>query len=401
MNKILKCRRLNGVKIMKELIEFIMCGREGDKCSPYKLTASIERQKLLLLINARPLDIESIARRLDLGVEEVTKHLDELLYCGLIKEENGFYRPAFPIFTVADQKILTPLLNELVDDVVEVVKSWLPKIREVLIDVTVIKRGLEFPDLDYIVVGALTLDYEGLNVLSEERLLVKSKAMPGGGEYIFSGFEGELLKLKKSVMWGHSAVFGGYWFNTHGSLPPVGVRLAFPDLAWLWYAQGVKPDEITHKMIELGRILEVLAERDLSFEELRRELGMDIFTLAINLTLLSSTGYVKPINLNCWRLTAPVLMAKDYEAIKSISKALLKDIAVIFKKKLYKIIEVYKETSPAKNEIPLEEAFNPIYHLIFEQALNKLLAEGVIVSPKERIDGGKYSAFLIVLQPSK
>jgi len=65
--------------------------------------------------------------------------------------------------------------------------------------------------------------------------------------------------------------------------------------------------------------------------------------------------------------------------------------------KLHKIREVYVKTSPAKNNIPLEEAFNQIYHLVFGQALNKLITKDIINEPIEKIDKGKYSAFLIIL----
>ncbi len=381
-------------------IQFVMCGSEGERCNPYELTAPIERQKLLLLINARPLGIEDIARRLNLTVEEVARHLEEFLKCGLVKEENGLYRPAFAIFTVEDQKILMPLINKLASDTVEVVKHWLPRVHKMLNGVTVMRRGLRFPDLEYIAVGALALDYEGLDVLSEEGLIVKSKKMPGGGDYIFVGFEAGLLDLRKTWMWGHHSIFGKYWFNTHGALPPTGSRIAFPDLAWLWYAQGVDLNTIISKMVEIGRVLEALVEEDLSFEDLRKELNVDNLTLAIDLSLLLSIGYVKLVDRRRWRLTIPVLTAKDYDIIKEVSKAMLKDIAARFKMKLHSIRKVYEKTSPAKNGIPLEEAFNPIYHLVFGQALDELIAKNIIIKPRERINGGKYSAFLVIL-PNK
>ncbi len=383
--------------MVEKLIEFAMCGSEGERCNPYELTASIERQKLLLLINAEPQSIEDIAQRLNLAVEKVAEHLEELLQCGLIREENGFYRPAFAIFTVEDQKTLMPLINELVSDIIEVIGHWLPKIREVLNSFTVVRRSLRVPYLEYIIVGALALDYEGLDVLSEEGLIVKSKKMPGGGNYIFTCFERGFLNLRRTWMWGHHSVFGRYWFNTHGSLPPRGPRIAFPDLAWLWYAQGVDLDTIGSKMVEIGSILEALVWRDLSSKDLRSELGIDSLTLAIDLSLLLSINYVKLIDRDLWRLGIPVLTVEDYSAVKEVSKMMLKDIADRFKRKLRRIKEVYERTSPARNGIPLEEAFNQVYHLVFGQALDELIAENIITEPMKRIDGGKYSAFLIVL----
>ena len=341
--------------------------------------------------------IEDIARRLNLALEEVAEHLEELLECGLVKEENGLYRPAFAIFTVEDQKVLMPLINELVGDTVEVVKHWLPRVRGMLSSVTVVRRGLRFPDLEYIVIGALALDYEGLDVLSEEGLIVKSKRMPGGGDYIFAGFEAGFLNLRGAWTWGHHSAFGKYWFNTHGKLPPAGPRIAFPDLAWLWYVQGVNLDTIVSKMVEIGGILEALVERDLSFRELQKELGIDSLTLAVDLSLLLSINYARLTDRSNWRLAIPVLTVEDYETVKDTSRMLVKDIAARFRVKLHRIREVYGKTSPARNGIPLEEAFNQVYHLVFGQALDELIAENIITEPSERIDGGKYSAFLVIL----
>jgi len=382
----------------ERLIEFVMCGSAGEKCNPYELTSPVERQKLLLLINTRPLSIEDIAKRLGLTVEEVANNLKELLRCGLVEKEkeDETYRPAIAIFTIEDQKMLMPLINELVSDTVEAVKHWLPKIRETLNSITVVRRGLRFPDLEYIVVGALALDYEGLEVLSGEGLVVKSKKMPGGN-YVFAGFEKGLISLRNASVWGHSDTFGRYWFNTHGRLPPRWPRLAFPDLAWLWYGQGVGLDTIASKMVEIGRILEALVEKDLSFKDLREKLGVDSLTLAIDLSLLLTIKYVEPMSRNTWRLAIPVFMPEDYEVVRSVARAMLKDIANKLKTKMNRVREVYAKTSPAKNGVPLEEAFNPIYHIVFGQALDKLIAKGDITEPVERIDGGRYSAFLIIL----
>ncbi len=54
-------------------------------------------------------------------------------------------------------------------------------------------------------------------------------------------------------------------------------------------------------------------------------------------------------------------------------------------------------TSPARNGIPLEEAFNQVYHIVFGRVLSKLIDEGIIRGPPERVDGGRYSAFMVIL----
>jgi len=91
---------------MGELIEFAMCGSEGREFNSYELVRPIERQRILLLINAEPLDVESVAKELNMSTECVVQHLEELKRCGLVREGGGLYRPSFAIFTLDDQRVL-------------------------------------------------------------------------------------------------------------------------------------------------------------------------------------------------------------------------------------------------------------------------------------------------------
>ncbi|NPA23678.1 MAG: hypothetical protein GXO23_05235 [Crenarchaeota archaeon] len=382
----------------ERLVEFAMCGREGKECRPYKLTAPIEVQKILLSINSEPASAEYIARRLGISVNDVMRHIEKLLRCGLVREEDGRFRPGFAIFTVKDQEILLPLIYELTSDVVHVVEQWLPEIRRVIDNLAMVKRGLQFRDLEYIVVGALTLDYEGLEVLSEEGLIIKSRKMLGDGEYIFVGFEKGPLNPRAIPIWGHGSIFGKYWFNTHGNIPPTGIRLAFPDLAWLWDAQGVESNIVDNRMIEIGMIMETLAEEDLSFRDLEEKLNIDPSYLTLDLTLLLSIRYIALLDMRKYRINIPVLTDDDYASLRDLSRKVLRNIAQIFRSKFEKIRETYNKTTPARNAVPLEEAFNQIYHIIFGRALNELVRRNMIAGPSERPDGGKYSAFIIVLE---
>ncbi|NPA99763.1 MAG: winged helix-turn-helix transcriptional regulator [Crenarchaeota archaeon] len=383
--------------MMEKLIEFAMCGREGEKCRPYKLTAPLERQRILLLINSEPANAEHIAERLGISVNDVMKHIEELLRCGLVIEEDGKFRPGFAIFTVKDQEVLLPLIYELTNDVINIIKQWLPEVHKALKNLTIVRRGLQFRELEYITVGALTLDYEGLEVLSEEGLIMKSRKMPGDGEYIFVGFERGPLNPREIPIWGHGSIFGKYWFNTHGNIPPTGIRLAFPDLAWLWDAQRVEIDMVNNRMIEIGMIIETLAEEDLSFRDLQKKLNIDPSLLMLDLALLLSIRYVTLLDMKKYRINIPVLTSEDYTSIRDLSRKILRNIAQIFKSKSDKIRETYSKTTPARNNIPLEEAFNQIYHIIFGRALNELIEKNIIAGPGERPDGGRYSAFMIVL----
>ncbi len=375
-----------------------MCGSTGRECNPYDVTRPVEVQRILLLINSEPLSANTISARTHIPLGKVMEYLEKLVRCGLVREENGLYKPAFPIFTLRDQRILQPLIDCMVDIVVEAVKNSRTELERTISGLSIVKRGLRFIDLEYIIVGAITLDYEGLNVLEKEGLIVKSKKMPGGGEYIFAGFEVGLLDLKEKWMWGHSGFFGKYWFSSHGKLPRKGRRKAFPDLAWSWYEWGLSVSEIESKMIMLGRILELLLYEDYTFNKLVMELNIDKQSLATDLTLLLTLGYVVVDDKLLWRLNSPVFTREDYENIKSFSRHLLETIASRFKGKRSIIKEYYEKTMPARNGIPLQEAFNQIYHLVFGKALTRLIEEGVINEPPLRLDGAKYSVFIIILE---
>jgi hypothetical protein len=54
----------------------------------------------------------------------------------------------------------------------------------------------------------------------------------------------------------------------------------------------------------------------------------------------------------------------------------------------------YQETAPARNGIEIREAFNPIYHAIFEQSLRLLMEQGAIPWPKRHADGARYAIWV-------
>ena len=150
-------------------------------------------------------------------------------------------------------------------------------------------------------------------------------------------------------------------------------------------------------MNAIGGVLEVLVYEDLTFKDIQNKLHINELDLAMDLSLLLALGYITILDRRLWRLNIPVFTSEDYEKVKSISRSILKAIANEFKSKLNTIKECYSKTSPARNDIPLEEAFNQVYHLIFERALNKLIEDNVIKEPLLRPDGGRYSTFIIIL----
>lgn len=375
----------------RNLIQFSMCGRAG-KYYPYEAVKPENRQRTLLLINSKPLKVNQIAGRLEFDKEEIIESLMALKKCGLVKDAEGRYSPSFAIFTRKDQNILKALLEELSIDVKEIVEKRVGELRKLISDLECTKKGSRFPDLDYIVIGALTLDYKGLQVLHREKLLLYGKKMPGNSNYIFSGFESGLINLKESWMWGHNSSFGKYWFSTHGKLPPDGSREAFPDLAWRW-DKHTDSKEIDRVMKRIGKLLELLSEHNLSLSDLNKIVRNNKEKLLTELTLLLTLEYIVEEEKK-WKTNRPFLTTSDLKKIRSFSESTLKYISKFLRAKQSRMIELYVQTSPSKNGIPFKEAFNPLYHLIFERALDLLIASKVINSPPLRKDKGRYSPFV-------
>lgn len=376
---------------MERPLRFSMVGSSGS-INPYEVVRPVSRRKILVLINRENLGLEEIAEKLNLNLEEVKRDVEALKEAGLVKEVQGRLSPNFAIFTLEDYDVLKPSLDRLSLGVKGIVERRMSEVRMLIKELKHVKRGLFFPDVEYIIVGAITLDYMGLEVLSREGLLVFGKDMPGGGRYVFTGSEWP-VRIEEAWMWGHEDTTpSGYWFCTHGKLPPNAPRMAFPDLAWRWIPH-IGYNGALRRLDAIGEVLELLLEEDLSTRDLSGRIGRSEEELIVELSLLWVLDYVVPVGER-WRLNRPFFTAVDLRRVKEVSYSILGEIAGLLKNEVSKIKEAYVRTSPWRNKIPFEEAFNYLYHIVFENALDVMIKEGVLTEPPLRIDGGKYSPFV-------
>lgn len=382
-----------GVLLEENRVQFAMCGSSG-KYSPYKTVESLNTQSVLLLVNSAPCNTEKITKELDLGKKEIDRILESLSRQGLIEEAEGRYFPTFAIFTLRDQSFLKPLVKEISLGVKEIIEKRMPEVRDLISELECSKRGLKYPDLSYILIGAMTLDYGGLRVLRKEKLLLPGKKMPGDGNYIFSGLESGFMNLKEGWMWGHNFGFGKYWFSSHGKVPRRGFRMTFPDIAWEW-TEHAEQKVITDEMEKIGEILEALSREDLSTRDLEARTNRDSARLLAELTLLLTLGYTS-IEDKKWKINKPFFSNDDLERIDKLSEPIVKDIAEYFKRQKPQILRVYVQTSPSKNKVTFEEAFNLLYHLIFERTLNTLIESKLLKRPPIGQDKARYSSFTAI-----
>ncbi|MCI2425505.1 winged helix-turn-helix domain-containing protein [Candidatus Acetothermia bacterium] len=374
-------------------LQFSLCGSYGrdDELDPYLVCAPPVRQEVLGLINLNPLTTDEIAARLGLPQEEVTKHLGALEKAGLVEQTSHRYKPNFAVFTVQDQQRLEPLLAEMAGLFREAVRDNMDIIRSAYAASGFSKHGFSFADLAYVLVGAYILDYGGL-ALRDAGLLIASKEMPGGS-YVFTGFEGDLRNLRASWMWGHAFAFGPFTFFSHGELPTEGGRLCFPDKAWRWWGEGRSEQEVTRTMEELGRILVALYDAPTKLDKLVGRTGLEPGKLAEHLGLLTELEYVEEKDI--WCSLCPVVDDTAEAQIRRMVQEIWAGLLALAVRPYWGALShLYWETAPARNGIDLREAFNPIHHVIFEQALRLLMERDDIPWPKCHADGARYAVWI-------
>jgi DNA-binding transcriptional ArsR family regulator len=377
-------------------IQFALCGsyKADDDLNPYKVTEPDVCQEILSAINQKPRAPEEIAATTKLSPEEVGNHLMAMVKAGLVRQLDNCYKPTFAIFTTHDQERLKPLIDELSRSFAKIVQENMNMVHRAYEQCNFSDHGFSFDDLAYILVGAYTLDYGGLKALSQADLLIPSREMPGG-HYVFTGFEGEIINLRAKWQWGHNALFGRFTFSGHGEVPAQGGRNAFPEQAYTWqYAEGWSEEDVIKTMEEIGEILVALYEHPLGIEELVVQTGINEERLHEHLELLRKLEYHRADG-ELFVSSCPVVVKESADHIQKLVEQLqAKLITEVLKPSWERIQNIYKKTAPANNEIDVREAFNMIYHLMFEQALRLLLEQGTIPWPKHHADGVRYAIWI-------
>jgi len=147
-------------------------------------------------------------------------------------------------------------------------------------------------------------------------------------------------------------------------------------------------------MEEIGEVLVAVYQHPLGIEGLAAQTGIREERLQEHLKLLQELEYIGADG-ELFVSSCPVVGKEAEECIdKLVGQLQAKLIAEIVRPNWERMHDIYKGTAPAGNEIDIRESFNPIYHLIFEQALRVLLEQGAIPWPKRHVDGARYAVWI-------
>lgn len=396
----------------QELLAFILCGSYSSQTelNPFAVASGEQRQQILLLLNRDPRSAPQLSRELGLSERETREHLSALQRCGLIEESQGCFVPTFPIFTAEDQEKLHPWVDRLAEEFAGLIDANIDRIRAVYEACSFSRAGFPFEAVNYLLVAAYIFDYGGLWALGRAGLLKTEKEMPGG-RYVFAAMERGVLapRLRASWqwMWGHADQFNGFAFFSHGQLPAAGGRIAFPDLARRWRAEGRSPAELRRIMQEIGRILLALYKYGnvpspnppISQFKIEKEAAVR------HIQLLKRLGYVEEQPQGGLRTACPVVDEEDSRRLWALVDELQAKLIEEALEPAWNSLErLYAETAPYRHRISLSESFNLLYHVTFDRACQRLLEGGRITWPKRRPDGARYAIWMTwdsTLSPSQ
>lgn len=58
------------------------------------------------------------------------------------------------------------------------------------------------------------------------------------------------------------------------------------------------------------------------------------------------------------------------------------------------LTRMYEGTAPAANGVDVREAFNPLHHAMFEEALRQMMERAILPYPRQRADGARYAVWV-------
>ena len=157
-------------------------------------------------------------------------NLDLLLELDLLKKWDGRYALSFNYLTVEDHQLLIRALAPFAESLAQ---SYRDRWKEFeasfsAYDAAGVTRG----EVAYAIIGAFSLDWDGLDITAEKDLRITAENLPHGRDFVVWAKEQSSEINSKGLYWGsHNTVVEGVRFTTfgdHHSLP----RLGLPDLLW-------------------------------------------------------------------------------------------------------------------------------------------------------------------------
>jgi hypothetical protein len=190
-----------------------------------------EVSKLLQAIADEPRSVDFIERSL----RDSKANLNLLVELGLLKEWYGRYAISFNYLTVEDHQLLMTVLAPFAESLAQSFRDRWPEFEAAFRAYDA--QGVAMGDLAYVIVGAFSLDWDGLDITAEKDLRITADELPQGRDFVIRAKEQSGQISTKGLYWGsHNTVVEGVRFTTfgdHHSLPRLALpRFRHPTVCW-------------------------------------------------------------------------------------------------------------------------------------------------------------------------
>jgi hypothetical protein len=342
------------------------------------------------------------AAEIDRALEGASVTRDALEQLELIRRDGDRYVINFTLFTKEDVRHLHGLADRCGFSLAQAFLARRPEIDAILARYPV--ASVDKTSLAYILIGCFALDWDGLNVLGEEKYMADPRKRADGGRYTPWAEEKNDLTLRQ-LYWGshnEEATEGLILtsFGDHYALP----RLAFPDAREeltkaAKAAFTAKPDG--QKLLAFDRFAQQTALRHvaqimIALREGKTTLSTSATAAGLTeaeakalLDVLAEFGYVTQA-ADGWQPVIPVLNEMDQamtQAMSKLARAILKQwLAANYED----VRRASQHLSPLRAGVPFEEAFTQIWHYIFGGANRAMANAGLLADPyaETRVDKG-------------
>ena len=329
------------------------------------------------------------------ALENSNVNLDRLLDLGLIRAWDGAYAINFNYLTLEDHVTLVTTLGPYAESLAQSYRDRWSEFEAVFKAYDA--HGVSAGEVAFVVIGAISLDWDGLDITAVNDLRITAKNLPDGRDFVIWAKEQSRENNVKELYWGsHNEVVNGVRFTTfgdHHTFP----RLAFPDLLWstssrvadidgasrslrIGVYQALEPYYQNDFLRDVGSILRVLRQGPCTGDSITETTGVEKDRADAILLLLKELQYVEETN-GSYLLSTPFFSRNDkpmIDAARSLSWQLMHNWLDLN----YSTVEAsLGELTAIKYGVPYKQLYTEIWHYIFGLANKALVQSGHFANP--------------------
>lgn len=329
-----------------------------------------------------------------------------LVKLDLLKPWDDGYAIGFNYLTLEDHDLLVTTLAPFAESLAQSYRDRWPEFESVFSAYDV--KSVDMGELAFAVIGAISLDWDGLDITAEKNLRITADNLPGDRDFLIWAKEQSSEINVRELYWGsHNTVVDGIQFTTFGdhySLP----RLGLPDLLWstksrvanieaaprtlrISVYKALKPYYQDDFLKDAGAILSALRQGEITTDSISGSTATEKERTEALLALLLELQYVKR-DSGSYVLAAPYLSLADkpmIDAARELSWLLIDEWLDLN----YSTVQAKLDRlSARKYGIEYRQLFTEIWHYLFGLTNKALVASGHFADPyaEERVSKGMF-----------